>query len=270
MQALKYLFLTLLLLVIPSVWAQNVHEKPATDSLVNDFAGILTRNQINQLEYKLRYFHDTTSNQIEVVIINSLDGYDPATYAYTLGQKWGIGQKDFNNGIVILIKPKRSNTDKGQAFIATGYGLEPVIPDATAKKIVDKEMIPNFKNNDYYQGIDQAVDVLMKLASGEISAKGYNKGAQQSWIFGILPFILILIIFLLVSRGQRKSYGIGHTNNLWTALLLGSMFSSGSRGSHWGGGSSGFGGSSGGSGFGGGFSGFGGGSFGGGGAGGSW
>ncbi|PIQ35460.1 MAG: hypothetical protein COW63_00385 [Bacteroidetes bacterium CG18_big_fil_WC_8_21_14_2_50_41_14] len=274
MQPLKHILFLLFIFLLSASYAQKIHERPLNDSLVNDFAGVLTKSQKNTLEYKLRYFHDTTSNQIVVVTLNSLDGYDPASYAFALGEQWGIGQKDFNNGIVILLKPKFSSTDKGQIFIATGYGLEPVIPDATGKRIVEKEMVPNFKNGDYYQGIDQAVDVLMKLASGEISAKGYNKASQTPWFVGILPFLIIIIIFFFISRSQKNSYGIGSRNgSLWTALFLGSMLGNRSHGGSWNnfsGGSSGFGGGSGGSGFGGGFSGFGGGSFGGGGAGGSW
>jgi len=141
MQPLKHTLLLLLIILFSASYAQKIHERPVNDSLVNDFAGVLTKSQKNTLEYKLRYFHDTTSNQIVVVTLNSLDGYDPASYAFALGEQWGIGQKDFNNGIVILVKPKYSSSDKGQIFIATGYGLEPVIPDATGKRIVEKEMV---------------------------------------------------------------------------------------------------------------------------------
>lgn len=273
MRLLKQCIIAAFILMSSVGIAQELPQRPNPPKLVNDLAGLLTDSQEKELEFKLRYFNDTTSNQILIITVNTLNGYEPAPYAYALGEKWGVGQKDFNNGIVLLVKPKTSNSDKGQAFIAIGYGLEPVIPDATSKKIVENEMIPNFKNEDYYGGIDQATDVLMKLASGEISAKGYNKGAQAPWFVGLLPFFAILIIFLLMSRSQKKSYGMGSNNSLWTALFLGSMLGNRSHGGSWNnfsGGSSGFGGGGGSSGFGGGFSGFGGGSFGGGGAGGSW
>lgn len=273
--SVKLYIAALLWLTSLTLVAQDIPVRPDPPRLVNDFAGLLTSTQAEALEYKLRYFNDTTSNQIVVVTVESLNGYDAASFAFTIGEKWQVGQRDFNNGIVVLVKPKYSNSDGGKAFIAPGYGLEPVVPDATAKRIVENEMIPSFKQGDYYQGIDQATTVLMKLASGEISAKGYNKEAEAPWWVALIPFFIMVFIIVMIGRSKQNSHGIGSRNsNLWTALLLGSLLNNRSHGGSWsnfsGGssGSSGFGGGS--SGFGGGFSGFGGGSFGGGGAGGSW
>jgi uncharacterized protein len=243
-----------------------IPQRPEPPRLVNDFSGLLSKSQTNMLESKLRAFNDTTSNQIAIVIVNSLNNYDPASFAFKIGEDWGVGQGKFNNGIVVLVKPKSSSSDRGQAYIAIGYGLEPVIPDALAKRIVENEMIPNFKQNDYYKGLDQATNVLMRLASGEISEEGYNKSKKTSGIIAFLPFIIILIIFLLIRASGSRSHSVGKNVPFWTALWLGSSL--GSRGGgHWGGFSGGSGGFGGG---GGGFGGFGGGSFGGGGAGGSW
>ncbi len=268
-QANKLSIISLILLVIifTSALGQNIPTRPNPPRLVNDFAHILTPQQANNLEKKLVNFNDTTSNQITIVTVNSLDGYDPSMYAYEIGEKWKVGQKKFDNGIVMLIKPKLNSSGRGRAFIAVGYGLEPAIPDATAKRIVENEMIPNFKNGNYYEGIDKATTVLMKMASGEISAEGYKKHTTKPAIFSFIPFFIIIIIILLIRKNGGKSHGIGGSGggSLWTALMLGSMMGGGSG--SWGnfsGGSSGFGGG------GGGFGGFGGGSFGGGGAGGSW
>jgi len=244
----------------------EIPPRPEPPRLVNDFSGLLSKGQANKLETKLRAFNDTTSNQIAIVIVNSLNNYDPASFAYKIGETWQVGQGKFNNGIVILIKPKTGASDRGQAYIAVGYGLEPAIPDALAKRIVENEMIPNFKQDNYYQGLDQATDVLMKLASGEISEEGYNKSKETSGIIAFLPFIIIAIIFLLVRASGSRSHSIGKNVPFWTALWLGSSLG-GRSGGHWGGFSGGGGGFGGG---GGGFGGFGGGSFGGGGAGGSW
>ncbi len=190
--------------------------------------------------------------------------------AYEIGEKWKVGQKGFDNGIVLLVKPKLSASDRGKAYIAVGYGLEPVIPDAIAKRIVDNEMIPYFKQNDYYGGINQATNVLMKFAAGEISKDGYGKKHETPAVFSLLPFIIIFIIIIMIRRsgGSQNIGGRSSNNSLWTALLIGSMMNNSSHSGSWGGFSGGSGGFGGGGG--GGFGGFGGGSFGGGGAGGSW
>ena len=201
-----------------------------------------------------------------MVTVKSLNGYSPAQFATELGHKWGVGQKKYDNGVVILIKPKYRN-ERGKAFISVGYGLEPVITDALAKRIVENEMIPHFEQNDYYGGISAAVDVLMKLASGEISEQMYYGKTKVNFLTGLLPFIIFILIFLLIRASNARTYSIGKGGSFWTAFLLGSMLGGGSHRGHWddfsGGGSGGFGG-------GGSFGGFGGGGFGGGGAGGSW
>lgn len=273
MKRKHYRFFTLLLtgflFINLHIFASDIPARPNPPRLVNDFAGLFNADQINQLEYQLRYFHDTTSNQMVVVTIKSLNGMAVADFATQLGYEWQVGQKKFDNGIVILIKPKYGNS-RGQVFIAVGYGLEGAIPDATAKKIVENEMIPHFRQGDYYGGVQAAVQVLEQLASGEISAKGYNKSHQGSSLGFLFPFIIFFLIYLLIRASNARSYSVGKGTSFWTAFMLGSMLG-GSR-SHSGNwdrfsGGSDFGG---GSGFDGGFGGFGGGSFGGGGAGGSW
>ena len=143
--------------------AQDIPARPEPPRLVNDFAGILTSDEIQNLEQKLVIFNDSTSTQIVVVIVKSLNGYDYNEFAYKIGQAWGVGQKGKNNGAVLLVKPKYPN-EKGEACIQTGYGLEGVIPDALAKRIVTNEMIPNFKAGNYYAGVDlfQSVGEMVK------------------------------------------------------------------------------------------------------------
>ncbi len=260
------LFLVLLLFSV-QLMASDIPPRPNPPRLVNDFADILTPQQRQKLEYNLRYLNDSTSNQIVVVTVKSLNGMSPDMFATELGQQWHVGQKKFDNGIVVLVKPKYGNS-RGRAFIATGYGLESVIPDATAKRIVEFEMIPSFKRGDYYDGIRKATITLMKLSSGEISAKGYNKTHKTSSpLAAIVPLLVFILIFILIRVSNARSYSVGKGTSFWTALMLGSMLGGG--GSHSGSWNDFSGGSSGG-GFGGGFGGFGGGSFGGGGAGGSW
>ncbi len=145
----KITTLFLLLFVVSFCHAQQILNRPSPPRLVNDFTNTLTISQANNLEYKLRNYHDTTSTQIAVVFVNDLQGTTAADFAYQLGEKWGVGTKE-NNGIVILVKPK--NETKGEVFISVGYGLEQYVPDALAKRIIENQMIPAFKYNDYYSG----------------------------------------------------------------------------------------------------------------------
>ncbi|MFO8128594.1 MAG: TPM domain-containing protein [Bacteroidales bacterium] len=242
--------------------AQDIPERPSPPRLVNDFTNTLTGPEIRSLENTLVRFSDTTSNQIAIVIVNSFNGIYKAEFADRIGEQWGVGQAGFDNGIVIVLKPRQGN-QKGEVWIATGYGLEGAIPDAIANRIIDHEMIPEFKKGDYYAGLKKASGVLMSLAAGEFSADEYANQTGPSPLAYLLPFIIIIAIYLLIRlSARRRSQTLGHHVPLWTAFWLGSSMGGRSSGG-WGSTGGGFGG-------GGSFGGFGGGSFGGGGAGGSW
>ncbi len=223
-----------------------IPKRPSPPKLVNDFTGTLTPEQVIALERKLVAFDDSTSNQVAIVLITTTEGNSIEDVAIELGRTWGVGNTEKNNGIVLLVaKSDRKTT------IQVGYGLEGAIPDVTAKSIIDHEIIPNFKQDNYYRGLDEAADALIKAAAGEYKAPdGYGSkkgGGFKTWmIIAIVLFIILSSMFGGTSGGTYVSRG-GYRG--WT-----------------GGGWSGGGGSSGGGGFGG----FGGGSFGGGGASGSW
>ncbi len=239
-------------------------DKPAKQDLVQDYANILSDEDEAFLRQKLTAFNDSTSTQIMVVTVTDLCGYDKADFTYTLGERWGVGQKGKNNGIVLMVKPKEIN-GHGDAFIAPGYGLEGVVPDAIAKRIVDQEMIPAFKSKNYSGGIEKAVGILMSLTSGEFTVDQYAKPDFTKFIFPVI-FLVIIFFFVVVSTAKKaKDYSIGHNIPFWTAFMLMNNTGRGGHGGSWGNFNSG-----GGSFGGGGFGGFGGGSFGGGGAGGSW
>lgn len=251
--------------------------RPVPQRLVNDYADIFTADEENRLERTLVAFDDTTSNQITVVTVDDLEGYDPAEYATRIGLDWQVGTADFNNGVVVLVKPKTPDSN-GQAFIAVGYGLEGAIPDAYAKRIVEDQMIPHFRENDYFGGTEAACVTLMKLASGEISAEDEPEDEGFAIVMAMLMIMFICFVVIVAifgtknggnNGGGRRSQ-IDAADVIGTILTYGSLLDSGSRGRS-SGGFGGFGGGGfGGGGFGGGFGGFGGGSFGGGGAGGSW
>jgi uncharacterized protein len=254
-------------ITVNGTFSQNIPARPVPPRLVNDFAGLLKADEVNILEQHLVAFNDSTSTQIAIVIVPSLEGFDKSDYAQRLAEKWGIGQKGLNNGILILIKPKTADS-KGEVFIAPGYGLEGAIPDITCGEIVDNEVLPAFRNGDYFTGLIKATNTLMALARGEYTAAQYGQKARKSTGKGAPLGLIIFIVFIIIAMISRNS---GNSNNkhigtgglpFW--LLMGMMGSGrGSHGGSWGG-------FSGGGGGGGGFGGFGGGGFGGGGAGGSW
>ncbi len=264
MKTLKYILFSAFLLVTSIIVAQELPEPMSPPRLVNDFAGLLSQDEQSILETKLYNYFDSTSTQIYIVVVPDLQGYDKSDYAFKLGDKWKIGIKGKNNGVLILIKPKISN-ERGEVFIATGYGMEAIIPDITANKyIVNRDILPAFKQNRYYEGLDAATTTIMGLASGKFTADQYNKRKGSSGGAGAVIFIIIIIVLVLIFKGNSRNRGNtmgGSSLPFWLAL---GMMSSGSRSS------GGFGGFSSGSGGFGGFGGGGGGSFGGGGAGGSW
>lgn len=247
-----------------SIIAFAIPQRPTPPRLINDLANVLTDSEENQLEQEVLTLYQNTSTQIAVVTVNDLEGMDVSSFAFALGQEWGVGSEKFNNGIVVLLKSKTSDTDRGEVFIATGYGLEGAVPDIVCKRIVDNEMIPWFKKGSYFNGISAAVVKLVDLSKGEYSAKQYmasTKSTKKSKSWGVLPLIVIFIVFRLLF--SRRSVGVGKALPWW--FLFSALGSSSSRGSF-----NDFSNSSGSFGGGGGFGGFGGGSFGGGGAGGSW
>ena len=241
------------------VSAQRYPERPNPPRLVNDFTNTLTAEQVQSLESKLVMLDDSTSTQIAVVIVPSVNGATIADYNVELLRKWGVGTKN-NNGVILLIAKNDRTLD-----ITVGYGLEGSLTDATSKSIIDDIIVPNFKGSDYYRGIDLGTDAIVQAVKGKYNSPRAKTGSGKrgnSFIFIIIIIIIISLLFRGGGRGgggtfmsRRGQTGIGE------ALLLSTLFGGGGRGGgDWGGGGGG----------GGGFGGFGGGSGGGGGASGSW
>jgi uncharacterized protein len=263
MKKLASVFLFLLPLYL---FSQDFPRKPTPPRLVNDLANVLTPEQEAALESKLVAYDDSTSNQVVVVTVPSLNDIPLEDYALRILRDWGVGNKKTNNGVVILAAIKER-----QMRIETGYGLEGAIPDITANQIIDNHMVEHFRAGNYYRGFDEAADAIIRAAAGEYRApEDYRKQTSKGRGGSGLPFfVIILILIFLFSRGggrggggmmSRRGFGSGAV----TGALLGSLLSGG-RGGGWSGGGGG-----GWSGGGGGFGGFGGGSGGGGGASGSW
>lgn len=266
---------------------------PPNDGYVTDAIGLLQPAEEQAIEAKLQAYADATSNQIAILIVNDLQGDDINTAAVDALRKWGVGDDQKNNGILILFKQSETLGDR-QVFILTGYGLEGAVPDLVAKGVVEEDMIPRFRDGDYAQGFEDGVDALEKHIGGEYTADRYEHSDV-----GFEPFLLFLIFVV----GNAIAAFMGRTKSWWFGGIVGFVFGivltvlytwwisipvlvaiglaldyvlsqagygskrrgrGGRGGGFWSGGSGGFGGGSGG------FGGFGGGSSGGGGAGGSW
>lgn len=227
--------------------------QPQPPRLVNDLAHVMSADEVSRLEEKLVNFDKTTSTQISVVTIQSLGGYEVEQYAVELANRWGIGRKAKNNGVLIFaaIKDHKIN-------ISTGYGLEGALTDAMCGRIIRNEIVPSFKAGNFYEGFDKAADAIIAATKGEYDAE--PEASHKPGLVGIVVTILLIYFILwLISRGGGGgNYMSGRGSRGWGGPWIG-----GFGGGSWGGGGSR--GSSGG-----GFGGFGGGSFGGGGASGSW
>ncbi|MEN8157724.1 MAG: TPM domain-containing protein [Bacteroidota bacterium] len=232
-------------------------------SWVNDYAGLFNKTQVSQLQQKLNAFEYRSSTQIFVVTLDNNGGYPASMLAPMIGEQWRVGQQGKDNGIVILV-----DMQDRDLFISTGYGNEAYVTDLLAGRIVDKEIVPNFKQGAYYEGVNAATDVLISLLEGKFTADQYRKQTSSGGGAGIGGILFMIILFSILFGGRRRSAGMGRSN-LPLLLALGLM-SGGRHSGSWGNFSSGSGGFGGGGGGFGGFSGGGGGSFGGGGAGGSW
>jgi len=262
------LLLILVVLVLPMEAARfdctlAPPAKSEQTRLVWDYADWLEHGEADRINAKLVAFARETSNQLLVIMVDTLCRLPASDLAFDIGQKWGIGQKGFSNGIVLLIKP---NGPPGQRpiFIATGYGLEGAIPDLRAKQVIEGVIIPHFKQGDHYGGIDQAVDLLMAMAKGEYNEPVKGKKAPAWPVLVVL--LLVFAVIFLSWRNRVRTYATTNKVDLWTAMWLLSQMNNRHSGRWNGGGGGGWSGGGGGGGFGG----FGGGSLGGGGAGGSW
>lgn len=257
-------FLLIAFFTVNCVFAQfTIPEKPSFQTSVYDYANVLSANEKTQLEQKLIRYSDSTTTQIVVITIESLQNEDVSQLATKWGQTWGIGgtAKD-DNGVIILLAKKEK-----KIAINPGYGLEDRLTAGIGGEIIRNIIIPEFKAGSYYNGLDKGTDALFDVFKGKY--KGERKQQSKGKNFPILPFIVIVVIVLfLISRNKRGGGGNSGNNGGGPSLMDVIILSSLGRSSG-GGGFGGFGGGSsgGGGGFGGGF---GGGGFSGGGSSGGW
>lgn len=245
------------LLMLPlGALAQDIPKKPDPPRLVNDLAGVLSAGEAEALENKLVAFDDSTSNQVVIVTVKTLNGYPIEEYALNLFRSWGIGNKETNNGVLIV-----AAIDDREIRIETGYGLEGAIPDITANQIIRNDIVPAFRSQNYYEGFQNATSSIIAAAAGEYTAPDNYRDRNKKDKFPVGVIFAIIVLIIVFSRRNRGGGGGFMSRRGFRGS--GPLIFPGMGGS-WGSGS-------GGGGFGGGgFGGFGGGMSGGGGASGRW
>jgi uncharacterized protein len=246
-------FMLLLLFIAGSIplRAQTYPAIPNPPRLVNDFAGMLSADERQQLENRLVAYDDSTSTQIAIVTEKTLNGADAGQYAIGLFNAWGIGgQKKADNGVLIYVA-----LNDRKMFIVTGRGVEQYLPDIVCKRIVERRLKPNFRNEQYFEGFSEAIDEMQQRLAGTF----VNDEPEAAEGLPMWAVILILIVLLIVFSNMFGGGGGGtYSRRGYSSWGSGPVIFSGGGGGGWSSGS------------GGGFGGFGGGSSGGGGAGGSW
>jgi uncharacterized protein len=259
-------FFLLALLNFQAVHAQfTIPEKPDFQTSLYDYANLLDASQKSQLENKLVRYSDSTSTQIVIVTVKTINGENIGLLTPKWAQEWGIGQAKEDNGVLVLLAEKER-----EIWISPGYGVEDKLTAGVVGELTRKVIIPEFKAGSYYNGLDKGTDAIFQVLNGKF--KGERKSDNNGGGAGIIVLLIIGFIILIAILSRRGGGGRGpggrrgfDGSDLADIIILSSLgrgFGGGSSGGSFGGG---FGGGSGG--FGGGF---GGGGFSGGGAGGSW
>jgi len=251
-----------LLLVLPAAAQSKIDFPPLTGRVV-DQANLLDPATEQALTEKLAALEASSTDQLVVVTVNSLQDQEIEDYGYQLGRAWGIGQKENDNGALLIVAP-----NDRKVRVEVGYGLEPILTDAFSSQVIRNDILPSFGDGDYQAGVIKGVDALiaqLSLDPAEAQARAQAAAAEQADTKdeSIIPLVIIAGLFLFIFLIAMRS-GRGRRSNVSSVLLWAAseaLRNSGRGGGGWGGGGGGFGGG----GFGGG-----GGSFGGGGASGGW
>lgn len=200
--SIPFLFLFVLATALPVAVFAYVNPGNPT-GFVNDFAGVLSAEQKQQLEQKLSDFEKSTGNEISIAVIKSLDGDTVENFAVELFKDWGVGKEGKDNGALILVA-----VEDREMRIEVGYGLEGALTDAQSSWIVNNQMAPAFKNGNFYAGLNAASDKIISAIGGEVIPVEESKMPVSDYfdIFGGIVFFLILLGSIL---GRSKSWWAG-------------------------------------------------------------
>lgn len=197
-------FAIFLLFLIQCTLAAALDVPPLTQR-VTDLVGLLTADQTSALESKLRDLESTDSTQVAVLIIPSLEGESLEDYSMRVAESWKLGQKAHDNGALLLISMK----DRDMR-IEVGYGLEPTLTDARTSQIIRNDMIPRFRDGDFYGGIDAGVTGIIQTVQGTYQARAERKRVRKSGgIFNFLIVMLFPLLWILSATGKWGGAIIG-------------------------------------------------------------
>ncbi len=219
----KFLTGIILLIAVFPLISHGYTNPGAPMGFVNDFAGMLTAPQKQALETKLSDFEQESTNEIAVVTIPDLGGDSIENFAVKLFEDWKIGKKDADNGLLLLIA-----RDDHKLRIEVGYGLEPVITDAQSSQIIRTILTPAFKEGKYFEGIDQATDVIIKTIEGDSSAIPKTETSKSfvsilSKIFGMNNSILEVFFFGIFFGFTWLASILGRSKSWWAGGLVGGV-----------------------------------------------
>jgi uncharacterized protein len=223
--ALKaFTFLLLAVAISPraSLAAFVVPEKPA--GFVSDFAGMMSSEEVSALETKLADFNATTTIEIAVVTVKSLNGDTIENAAQKIFDIWKIGKAKVDNGALVLV-----SLEDRKARIQTGYGLEGALTDIQSSQIINEDIVPAFKEGKYYEGLNSAADDIILAVNGEarFPENGMRSGdtwimkvlfSNGGWVFIFLPILILRILAIFL--GRTKSWWLGGVLGGLLGLLL--------------------------------------------------
>ena len=230
-------FVLLLLFATPVI---AYYDLGSPEGYVNDYTNTLTYEQKDALESKVSTFEQESTNEIAVVIIDSMKGDYIENFAVKLFESWGIGKEKEDNGVLILV-----SMSERQMRIEVGYGLEGSLTDAQASWIIKNVMVPNFKENGYYEGIDQSVDKIIAITKGEFEVPEEDSISPLTVLVFIVILILGVAIAVIILKKKYPNWEGWDTDSSSSSSFGGWRGGSGSSGGSFGGGSSGGGGASG-------------------------
>ena len=186
------------------------------NSRIVDEARLFSQAQKATLERTLAMHESNTSNQIVVVTLSSLNGYDIADYGYQLGRAWGIGTKEHNNGVLLIIAP-----NERKVRIEVGYGLEGALPDAMANSIIQNSILPAFKQKNYFEGASKGVNAIISAVKGEYKASTKTKKQENSYDIFIVPILFFLFMLFRAPSGSDASRRKKLLSSLFYSLIAG-------------------------------------------------
>src|SRR5690554_3611787 len=199
---MRMVWIALIWIGLVGIAGAQIPDPPNPPRLVNDFANLLSSSQRADLESQLVAYDDSTSSQIVVVTVRELGNYDISEFSYELGDQWGVGQSGDDNGIVITI----SDRDR-QVFIATGWGIEGYITDVQARRIIDRYMIPYFRQGDYYGGLKEGSRVISEILAGTFDLRERETQSEGLPIGSIILLFIVIMIIIFAFGGGRGGGG---------------------------------------------------------------